>query len=164
MLSMVRIDDRLVHGQVAVMWSKALNVNRILVVSDEIAKNDIQVSALLMAAPSNAKVSVRSLDKALAILKDPRAVKLNILVIINDPKYALGLAEALDEKFVLNVANYGRIGGSVSAKKKVSDSVYITEADTEIFEKVSALGAEIIHQPLPNDPRRSFESLMKKEK
>ncbi|SER89294.1 PTS system, mannose-specific IIB component [Propionibacterium cyclohexanicum] len=164
MISMVRIDDRLVHGQVAVMWSKALNINRILVVSDEIAKNEIQISALMMAAPGNAKVSVRSLDKAVGILKDPRAAGLRILVITNDPKYVLGLAKALDDKFVLNVANYGRINGSVSDKLKISDSVYLTEADRQVFEEISAEGIEIIHQPLPDDPKLEFTKLMGKVK
>lgn len=57
MISMVRIDDRLVHGQVAVKWSKQLSVSRIVVVSDSIAQNEIQVSALKMAAPANCKGS-----------------------------------------------------------------------------------------------------------
>lgn len=164
MISMVRIDDRLVHGQVAVMWSKALGINRILVVSDEIAANEIQISALMMAAPANAKVSVRSLEKAVGLLKDPRAANLKILVITNDPKYVLGLAEALDEKFVLNVANYGRINGAVSGKTKVSDSVYLTEGDRSILDDIADHGIEIIHQPLPGDARAPFGKLLGKAK
>lgn len=42
MISLVRIDDRLIHGQVAVVWTKHLGVNRILVANDQIVNNDVQ--------------------------------------------------------------------------------------------------------------------------
>lgn len=63
MISMMRIDDRLIHGQVAVMWSKELGISRIIVASDVIAKNEIQVSALKMAAPSGIKAAVMPMKK-----------------------------------------------------------------------------------------------------
>lgn len=83
---MLRIDDRLIHGQVAVVWSKNLNVSRIIVVSDAISKNEIQKSALKMAAPENVKTFIQPVDEALKLLNDPRAAKLSILVVMNDPK------------------------------------------------------------------------------
>ena len=52
MIKMMRVDDRLIHGQVAVMWSKELGIQRIIVASDTIAANTIQVNALKMAAPA----------------------------------------------------------------------------------------------------------------
>ena len=58
MISMMRIDDRLIHGQVAVMWSKELGISRIIVASDAIASNEIQVSALKMAAPAGVKAEM----------------------------------------------------------------------------------------------------------
>lgn len=160
MISMLRVDDRLIHGQVAVMWSKALEIDRILVVSDEIAKNDIQISALLMAAPNGVKAGVVSLEKGLKILNDPRSAKLKILIVVNDPKYVLGLIEGLEEKPVVNVANYGRIGGILSSKVKISDSVYLTDEDRKYFDEVAAKGIEVIHQPLPNDSRIVFNQLL----
>lgn len=42
MISLVRIDDRLIHGQVAVVWTKHLGVNRILVANDQIVNNEVQ--------------------------------------------------------------------------------------------------------------------------
>ncbi|MGM0123968.1 PTS system, mannose-specific IIB component [Enterococcus sp. AZ194] len=160
MISMIRVDDRLIHGQVAVMWSKALEINRILVVSDEIAKNDIQISALMMAAPSGVKASVVPLEKGIKILNDPRSEKLRILVIVNDPKYVKGLTDSLTEKAVVNVANYGRIGGSLNHKSKLADSVYLTEQEKELFHGVIESGTEIIHQPLPSDARILLKDLL----
>ena len=62
---------------------------------------------------------------------------------------------------MLNVANYGRIGGgSLSNKTRISDSVYLTEHDKEVIKQISDLGIEIIHQPLPSDTREDFMKLM----
>lgn len=160
MITMMRVDDRLIHGQVAVMWSKELNVQRIIVASDQIAANELQVSALKMAAPAGIKAAVLSIEKAAGIINDPRSRDMRILVISNDPEDLLRVAEKISERPVLNVANYGRIGGDLSAKKKVAESVYLTEHDQDVVEKIAALGIEIIHQPLPSDARQDFQKMI----
>lgn len=160
MISMIRIDDRLVHGQVAVKWSKELGVNRIVVVSDSIAQNEIQVSALKMAGPSGVKVAVLSLEKAIAILNDPRSEQLKILVVTNEPKYVAGLVPKLKEKPMLNMANYGRIGGSLSDKEKITETVYLSEEDKVTLKEIFDAGYDFSYQPLPDDTPQSLKSLI----
>lgn len=160
MITMMRVDDRLIHGQVAVMWSKELNIQRIIVASDQIAANELQASALKMAAPAGVKAAILSIDKAVEILTDPRAGSMRILVISNNPEDLLRVAEKIQEKPVLNIANYGRIGGSLSEKTKVAESVYLTDHDGEVINKIAGLGLEIIHQPLPSDARQNFQKMM----
>lgn len=160
MISMIRIDDRLVHGQVAVKWSKQLGISRIVVVSDPISKNEIQVSALKMAAPAGVKVAVLSLEKAVAILNDPRSKDLKILVVTNDPKYVAGLLPQLNEKPVLNMANYGRIGGSLSDKEKITETVYLSEEDKQVLQTIFDSGEDFNYQPLPDDAPQSLKTLI----
>lgn len=161
MIKMMRVDDRLIHGQVAVMWSKELGIQRIIVASNTIAANDIQVSALKMAAPAGVKAAILPIDKAVEILSDPRAQQMKILVISNNPEDLLKVAEKIEEKPVLNVANYGRIGGgALSSKTKISESVYVTDHDRHVLEQIHALGIDIIHQPLPSDGRQDFMKLL----
>jgi len=157
---MIRIDDRLVHGQVAVKWSKELGISRIVVVSDSIAQNEIQVSALKMAGPSGVKVAVLSLEKAIAILNDPRSEQLKILVVTNEPKYVAGLVPKLKEKPMLNMANYGRIGGSLSDKEKITETVYLSEEDKETLKEIFDAGYDFSYQPLPDDTPQSLKSLI----
>ncbi|MBO0458191.1 PTS sugar transporter subunit IIB [Enterococcus hulanensis] len=160
MISMIRIDDRLVHGQVAVKWSKQLSVDRIVVVSDSIAKNEIQISALKMAGPAGVKVAVLTLEKAVKILNDPRSEKLNILVVTNEPKYVLGLLPKLNEDPILNMANYGRIGGTLSDKEKVTETVYLSQEDKDVVKQIFGLGFDFNYQPLPDDAPQSLKSLI----
>lgn len=160
MISMIRIDDRLVHGQVAVKWSKQLSVDRIVVVSDSIAKNEIQISALKMAGPAGVKVAVLTLEKAIKILNDPRSEKLNILVVTNEPKYVLELLPKLNEDPILNMANYGRIGGTLSDKEKVTETVYLSQEDKDVVKQIFGLGFDFNYQPLPDDAPQSLKSLI----
>lgn len=160
MISMARIDDRLIHGQVAVKWSRELGISRIIVASDSIASNAVQVAALKGAAPSGVKAAILPIAKAQGILTDPRAADMRILLISNDPADLLAVFEGIEERPVLNVANYGRINGPIGDKDKISDSVYLTGHDKEVLQQINALGCEVIHQPLPDDPRRNLMELI----
>lgn len=160
MIVMARVDDRLIHGQVAVKWCKELDVSRIIVASDVVADNKLQVAALKAAAPSGVKAAVLPNAKAAQIISDPRAESLRILLISNDPRDLLAVFRLVDERPVLNLANYGRISGDLASKQKVSESLYLTEDDKHVIDEIARLGIEVIHQALPNDPRKEYSSLV----
>ncbi|HJB01832.1 MAG TPA: PTS sugar transporter subunit IIB [Candidatus Mediterraneibacter merdavium] len=160
MISMLRVDDRLIHGQVAVMWSKQLAVTRIIVANDEIAANELQASALKMAAPAGVKAAILPVEKAQGIINDPRSEGMKILTISNNPQDLRDVLKGVSERPVLNIANYGRIGGSLADKKKITETVYLTQEDIETVREIHDMGVEIIYQPLPNDPREDFMKLM----
>lgn len=161
MISMVRIDDRLIHGQVAVMWSKQLGISRIVVASDKIAANEMQVNALKMAAPAGIKAFILPVQKAVELLNDPRAVSMKILVLSNNPKDIYEVLQGITEKPLLNLANYGRIGGgALSEKDKITETVYLTNADKEIFNKIFDMGYDFEYQPLPGDSKQSLKELL----
>ena len=63
-INLVRIDDRLIHGQVATVWAKEANAERIIICSDEVAKDEIRKTLLLQVGPPGVKVSVVSVAKA----------------------------------------------------------------------------------------------------
>lgn len=160
MISMARVDDRLIHGQVAVKWCKELEIGRIIVASDSIAKNAVQVAALKSAAPAGVKAAILPIEKAQAIINDPRSAALKILLVSNDPADLLKVFQGIEERPVLNVANYGRINGPIGGKQKISDSVYLTEDDVRVIHEISDLGVEVIHQPLPSDDRKDLVKLI----
>lgn len=61
-----RIDFRLIHGQVANLWSNARQVSRFMVVDDEVSQDATQKQVLRMACPATVKLSVLPVDKAAA--------------------------------------------------------------------------------------------------
>lgn len=161
MISMIRIDDRLIHGQVAVMWSKQLGVSRIVVASDKIAANEIQANALKMAAPAGIKAFVLPIKKAVDLVNDSRAKDMKILIVSNNPSDIHEVLKGVNEKPLLNIANYGRIGGGVlSDKDKITETVYVTDEDRRIFSEIFGMGYDFEYQPLPSDNKQSLKQLL----
>ncbi|MDZ5001597.1 PTS mannose transporter subunit IIAB, partial [Clostridium perfringens] len=82
----VRIDERLIHGQVAALWTNKLGITRIVVVNNEIIKDQIQKMALKIATPVGVKLSILSVDTAVNNLKINKYEKDKILLITKGPK------------------------------------------------------------------------------
>lgn len=74
-INLVRIDDRLIHGQVATVWSKEANAQRIIICSDEVAKDQIRKTLLLQVGPPGVKVSVVDVAKAVRVYNNPKYEK-----------------------------------------------------------------------------------------
>ena len=98
MIALLRIDERLIHGQVATSWSKALDIDTIVCASDEAAQNPLKKKMLLIAAPPGKKTHVRSVDEVIGLLQDPRAERMKIFLLTDNPKDALKLVSALGLK------------------------------------------------------------------
>ena len=96
MIVQLRLDERLIHGQITTAWSKFLTVNAIVVANDKLFINDLAKKTLLMSAPAGIKVTVRTVQGTIDLLSDPRSEKMRVLIIVDNPKDALTLAEALD--------------------------------------------------------------------
>lgn len=160
MIKMLRVDDRLIHGQVALVWAKELGVNRIIVANDEIASDSLQVDVLKMAAPETVKTSVIPVDKAIEMVNDPRAEKLKILVVVNNIKDIQRITGQLIEKPFIDVANVGRVAGNIDSKEKLTETVYLTKEEVNMCKDIIESGHNIYHQPLPTDSKVDFKKLI----
>lgn len=90
---LTRIDDRLIHGQVATAWSKITKATKIIVVDDAVAQDSFMQMVLKSAAPSSLKVEIYGVDDAVEILnKDDDGEK--ILVLVKAPMTVLSLVKA----------------------------------------------------------------------
>lgn len=156
MISLVRIDDRLIHGQVAVVWTKHLGVNRILVANDQIVNNDVQKMSLRMAAPDTAKCAIMTVKDAGDTLNDPRSGEMKIMVIVNNAADARRLVEQVGSIKKLNVANFGRITENLALKRRISDTVYVTPEDVTDFHAIADRGVEVEYQVLPSHPVKNL--------
>lgn len=71
MIKALHLDDRLIHGQVAISWTRFLDANVLLVINDEVVKNELRKKALKMAVPPGVKYGFRSVEDGIAFLNAP---------------------------------------------------------------------------------------------
>lgn len=161
MILQLRIDERLIHGQVVTAWSRALSADTLLVANDEVIKDQLRVKMLLMTAPSGKKVHVRSVEQTIALLSDPRADAMRILLIVDNPADAIRLVQALPIQDI-NVANYRK---KKSRNKTVIHAYCSADPeDLELFRKLDRLGKNVFCQMLPSVARENFTDLLAKAK
>lgn len=155
MISLLRVDDRLIHGQVAVVWSKFLGATRIVVANDQVAQDDTQKMALSMAVPSNIKAAFKSIADAVYMLRDPRAEKLNIFVVVASPEDALKLVKELPNQInEVNLGNYGRMNNLEGAEKEqLSRNIFVTDDDKRDLEMIAERVDNLYIQTIPSDSK-----------
>lgn len=155
----LRVDERLIHGQIAMVWSRELNLDGILVANDEVAENETQQMALKMAVPSGVNVLIRSVDEVVTILKDKRAKKKNLLVLVRTIQDAYRLAERVKNMSYINVGNVGK---SVEGDKKtLTQFVMLTESELVSLEKLVKIYPETALQNVPSDKKELAKSFIK---
>ena len=130
MIVQIRVDDRLIHGQVALLWGKELNTRGILVANDHAAEDATQAATLKMACPAGQKLLIRSVEDAIKVASDPRGKDMRIFGLVDKVSDALKIVE--DE---------------VEATKKlvatgvpVIHQVGVTDAKTDVAALVAKLG------------------------
>ena len=145
----LRVDERLIHGQIAMVWSRALNLDGIVVANDEAAENELQKKALKMAVPNGIKVIIKTLDDAVTLLKDKRASDMKLLILVRTIGDALFLAKQLDNIGYLNIGNVGK---SVQGDKQtLTKFVMLTTDELTNLKELVKVYPETALQNLPSD-------------
>ncbi|MDB5089406.1 MAG: mannose/fructose/sorbose transporter subunit [Mucilaginibacter sp.] len=156
MIKLTRIDDRLVHGQVAFTWTPALGVNCLLIANDKVAKDEFLKMALGLAKPAGTKLLIKSLADAAAFLNDEKSRNLKILLIINSVKDAYALVNEVSE---IKSVNFGGIRLKNGAKL-ISKAVAIDDEDITLVRELLDKGIELELRQVPTDTKQMVGSLI----
>ena len=162
MIESIRIDDRLIHGQVALVWSKELGTDRIVVANDEAATSDVMKMTLQMATPAGIKLLIKSVDDCVKVFNDPRAHALGMFVLTNTVHAALRIVqECPGEVKSVNVANVGRFDETDSSlKTQINPYIILNPKELEDLRTLSASQVETFHQVIPTNPKTGIDSLL----
>ncbi len=152
-----RIDGRLIHGQVANLWTTKLNVSRIMVIDDEVAQNDIEKSGLKLATPTGVKLSILPVAKAAENILAGKYDSQRLFIVARKPDRFLRLIEAGVQLETLNVGNMSQSDET----RAITRSINVVDADVEDFNKIHEKGVKITSQMVPNDTAEDFMKLLK---
>lgn len=121
-LRLVRVDDRLIHGQVVAVWLRAVGADRILIVDDTVAADAFLVDVLTLAAPAGVPVEVRGVAAGAARAQELAASTDRAFVLVKSPLTALALIRAGVPVGVLNLGGMGAAPGRRQLYRNISAS------------------------------------------
>ena len=157
---LARIDSRLLHGQVATAWTKTTGPNRIIVVSDGVAHDNLRKSMITEAAPPGVKANVVPVSKMIQVAKDPRFGNTKALLLFETPRDAL---EAIKGGVDIKELNIGSMAHSVG-KVAVSKVLSLGKEDVETFEELKKLGISFDVRKVPSDSKDNMDAIIEKAK
>lgn len=157
---LVRVDTRLLHGQVATTWTKMTNPDRIIVVSDAVSHDDLRKSMIMEAAPPGVKAHVVPVQKMIEVAKDPRFGATKAMLLFETPQ---DLLRAVEGGVDIKEVNLGSMAHSVG-KVVVTNAIAMDNDDVETLEKLAAKGITFDIRKVPADSAESFDAMIKKAK
>lgn len=157
-IGLARIDDRLIHGQVATRWTKETNVTRIIVVSDEVANDNVRKTLLTQVAPPGVTAHVVDVDKMVRVWNNPKYSRDRVMLLFTNPTDVLRVVEnGIDIKSV-------NVGGMAfrQGKTQVNNAVSVDDKDIEAFRKLNERQIELEVRKVSSDPRLKMMDLIAK--
>lgn len=158
--ALARVDSRLLHGQVATAWSKAVNPDRIIVVSDAVAKDKLRKSLIEQAAPPGIKANVVPIDKMIQVAKDPRFGNTKVLLLFENPEDALRTIEGGADIKEINMGSLAHSTGKVV----VNNAIALGKEDVAALEKLKSMGVKFDVRKVPADSKGDMDALIAKAK
>lgn len=151
---LVRIDNRLIHGQVATQWNAVLGAGLIIVANDEVAANAMRQNLMKMAAPRGIRTRFLSVANAADAIRESSERK-GIFVVVETPADALALVQAGAPIKRVNIGNMHMTGD----KRQVTPSVAVDERDVAAFRALRDAGVELEIRRVPTASAEDVEKL-----
>ena len=156
---LARIDSRLLHGQVATAWSKSVVPTRIIVVSDNVAKDDLRKQLIMQAAPVGVHAHVIPIDQMIKIAKDDKHFGgERALLLFETPQ---DVKRAIDGGVPLKTINVGSMAHSVG-KVQPNKVLAFGQDDIDTFKAMEKEGIKFDVRKVPTDSEDNLDNIMKK--
>jgi len=157
-IGLARIDDRLIHGQVATRWTKETNVNRIIVVSDEVAADNVRKTLLTQVAPPGVTAHVVDVAKMVRVYNNPKYGQDKVMLLFTNPT---DVERIVAEGVNITSVNVGGMAFR-QGKTQVNNAVSVDEKDIAAFKKLNDRGIELEVRKVSSDQKLKMMDLIAK--
>ncbi|MBO0432117.1 mannose/fructose/sorbose PTS transporter subunit IIB [Enterococcus sp. DIV0660C] len=159
-IRLARIDDRLIHGQVATAWSKSTGVERIIVVSDMVAKDDLRKFLLKEAAPPGIHANVITVQKMIQVYQSGLLANAKVMLLFTNPQDVEAIVRCGVQLNSLNIGGMSFTDG----KTMITNFVSVNQRDIEAFNYLDSQKVELEIRKVPADRKVLLRELLAKAK
>lgn len=160
MVELLRVDHRLLHGQVVFSWCSALNPDCILVANDEAVSDELRKTTLRMSKPAGVKLVIKSVDDSIAAINAGKTDKYRMLIVVSNVADAVRMAEECESIGSINLGGTKANEGT----HPVSRMVNLTDGEEELLTGAQSKGINVFIQAVPKDKRVEFDVNATKER
>ncbi|MBS4210150.1 PTS sugar transporter subunit IIB [Bacillus sp. FJAT-50079] len=145
-ITVFRVDERLIHGQIVTAWIAYADATQIIVADDKAANDEFQKSLLQMTTPKNIQLKIIGIAEAIKTIKEDTSDS-KALLIVRGPKEALQLIEGGIDLKEINIGNINMKKG----KKKILGNLWVDDEDISNLTKLSEAGISLDVRTVPNE-------------
>ncbi|MBS7576889.1 MULTISPECIES: PTS sugar transporter subunit IIB [unclassified Enterococcus] len=155
-IKLARIDDRLIHGQVATVWAKEAGAERIIIPSDDVANDEIRKTLVKQAAPPGIKVNVLTTEKAIKVHHNPKYENETVFYLFTKPQEVVDLVKGGVPIETINIGGMQFKEGRVQLTKAIS----VFPEDVAAFKELIDLGVKLDCRVVVTDSPKDFNALL----
>lgn len=154
---LLRVDERLIHGQVVVGWGERLHMDRIVVVDDELSDSAWEQELYCLGVPPSVDAAFLDVEEARRTYPHWKTESRRVVVLVRDLTTLVRLAEGgvLEGETV----NLGGIHHSLG-RERVLPYLFLSRAERRALERLTELGARVSARDLPGSREVELDELL----
>ncbi|MEY8677517.1 PTS mannose/fructose/sorbose transporter subunit IIB [Coriobacteriaceae bacterium] len=156
MILLLRVDHRLLHGQVAVSWCQGLGADCVFCVGDHVANDPVWKTTLKLGKPAGCKLVIKDMDHAVEAINSGVTDKYRMIVSVQTVAEAKELADRCP---VVTSINLGNTKASPTTRE-VSRQVFLEPEEEAMIRELIDRGVEVEIRPLADDPKVDAASVL----
>jgi len=156
-IALVRLDERLIHGQVAVAWTRVTGADQLVVISDEAANDEMQKILLEMAVPSGTKLLILTVEEAIDRFKEDKIPGSKVILVFKKPEDILKMVQEGVDMPVLNVGGMYHKPG----RKQYRKALCLSEGDIKVLKELHNSGVKLEYQVAPMNTKEDIIGIIK---
>ena len=156
MIKLLRVDHRLLHGQVAFSWTQFLGVDCILIANDSLMNDELRKTTIKLAKPQGVKVVMKNIEDSINAINSGVTDKYKLFVVVESIEDADRLIKGTKRFEVLNLGGIKSREGT----RNISKAINVTPKEEETLKDLIKLGVEVEIRQIPNDQKILAESVL----
>ena len=152
MITLLRVDHRLLHGQVAFSWTQYFGADCILIANDNVPDDELRKTTIKLAKPPSVKLVIKNINDSIESIKSGVSDKYNLFIVVESVNDAWRIASAVEEIKSINLGGIKAKEGS----KNISKAINLLPEEIEQLQQLVGKGVEVEIRQVPNDRKQLF--------
>jgi fructoselysine/glucoselysine PTS system EIIB component len=156
MIKILRVDHRLLHGQVAFSWTNAIGADCILIANDDVVNDEIHKTTLKLAKPHGVKLVIKNIQDSIDSILSGVTDKYKLFIVVSTIEDAYKLTTAVEEITSINL-------GGIKAKegtRTLSPAIHVFPHEEELLKKLIESNVEVEIRQVPTDKKLNAQSVL----